>query len=75
MEEQSRDLLEVTDDRCGKSSLIVASQLPVENWYQTFANATLADAILDRVVHESYKLTLKGDSLRKKKKDDGTTTE
>jgi DNA replication protein DnaC len=67
-EEQCRDLLEVTDDRCGKSSLIIASQLPVENWYQTFANKTLADAILDRVVHESYRLPLQGDSLRKKKK-------
>lgn len=67
-EEQCRDLLEVTDDRCGKSSLILASQLPVENWYQTFANATLADAILDRVVHESYRLVLQGESLRKKKR-------
>jgi DNA replication protein DnaC len=67
-EEQSRDLLEVTDDRCGKSSLVIASQLPVENWYQTFANATLADAILDRVVHDSYRLSLQGESLRKRKK-------
>lgn len=67
-EEQCRDLLEVTDDRCGKSSLVIASQLPVENWYQTFENATLADAILDRVVHESYRLVLQGESLRKKKK-------
>lgn len=67
-EEQCRDLLEVTDDRCGKSSLVIASQLPVENWYQTFENATLADEILDRVVHESYRLVLQGESFRKKKK-------
>lgn len=67
-EEQSRDLLEVTDDRCGKSSLIIAAQLPVDNWYQTFANKTLADAILDRVVHQSYKLSLEGESKRKDKK-------
>jgi DNA replication protein DnaC len=67
-EEQSRDLLEVTDDRCGRSSIILVSQLPVDNWHQTFANATLADAILDRVVHESYRFALDGDSIRKKKK-------
>ncbi len=75
-EEQSRDLLEVTDDRCGKSSLIVAAQLPVDNWHQTFANKTLADAILDRVVHQSYKLSLDGESRRKnKKKNDRDTNE
>ena len=75
-EEQSRDLLEVTDDRCGKSSLIVSAQLPVDNWHQTFANKTLADAILDRVVHQSYKLALDGESRRKnKKKNDGDTNE
>lgn len=74
-EEQSRDLLEVTDDRCGKSSLIVAAQLPVDHWHQTFANKTLADAILDRVVHQSYKLSLEGESKRKDKrlKDRDTT--
>lgn len=66
-EEQCRDLLEVTDDRCGKSSMILASQLPVKEWYQTFENATLADAILDRVVHGSYRLELEGDSRRKNK--------
>lgn len=75
-EEQSRDLLEVTDDRCGKSSLIVAAQLPVDNWHQTFANKTLADAILDRVVHQSYKLSLEGESKRKnKRKKDRSTNE
>lgn len=72
-EEQSRDLLEVTDDRCGRGSLIVASQLPVEHWHQTFANKTLADAILDRVVHQSYRLALTGDSRRKPKSKSDTT--
>lgn len=66
-EEQCRDMLEVTDDRCGKTSMIIASQLPVKSWYQTFANATLADAILDRVVHGSYRLDLEGESRRKNK--------
>ncbi|MFN8658509.1 MAG: IS21-like element helper ATPase IstB [Candidatus Obscuribacterales bacterium] len=63
-EEQCRDLLEVTDDRYGRSSMIIASQLPVKSWYQMFANETLADAILDRVVHESYRLELEGETQR-----------
>jgi DNA replication protein DnaC len=63
-EEQCRDMLEVTDDRCGSGSFIISSQLPVKDWYQTFANATLADAILDRVVHGSYRLELGGPTRR-----------
>jgi DNA replication protein DnaC len=63
-EEQCRDMLEVTDDRSGSGSLIISSQLPVKEWYQTFANATLADAILDRVVHKSYRLDLGGPTRR-----------
>lgn len=63
-EDQCRDLLEVTDDRYGRSSLIISSQLPVKSWYQMFANETLADAILDRVVHESYRLELDGGTQR-----------
>ena len=63
-EEQCRDMLEVTDDRSGCGSLIISSQLPVKDWYQTFANATLADAILDRVVHGSYRLDLSGPTRR-----------
>ena len=63
-EEQCRDMLEVTDDRLGVGSLVIASQLPVKDWYQTFANATLADAILDRVVHGSYRLELGGPTRR-----------
>src|ERR1700733_6204654 len=63
-EEQCRDMLEVTDDRLGVGSLVIASQLPVKDWYQTFANATLADAILCRVVHGSYRLELGGPTRR-----------
>jgi DNA replication protein DnaC len=73
-EEQSRDLLEVTDDRCSKGSLIIAAQLPVDHWHQTFANKTLADAILDRVVHQSYRLALSGESRRKPKGKSDTTS-
>jgi len=63
-EEQCRDMLEVADDRSGCGSFIISSQLPVKDWYQTFANATLADAILDRVVHGSYRLALTGPTRR-----------
>ena len=63
-EEQCRDMLEVADDRSGAGSFIISSQLPVKEWYQTFANATLADAILDRVVHGSYRLELGGPTRR-----------
>jgi DNA replication protein DnaC len=73
-EEQCRDMLEVADDRCGRGSFIMSSQLPVKEWHQTFSNATLADAILDRVVHGSYRLDLLGPS-RRKPKDGGNESE
>ncbi len=66
-EEQCRDMLEVADDRCGRGSFIMSSQLPVDAWHKTFANSTLADAILDRVVHGSYRINLGGPSRRKNK--------
>lgn len=69
-EEQCRDMLEVTDDRSGSGSFIISSQLPVKDWYQTFANATLADAILDRVVHGSYRLELGGPTRRDPKNEE-----
>lgn len=65
-DETSRDLLEVIDDRAGSASTIITSQLPIDHWHQTITNPTIADAILDRVVHNSYKLNLKGESLRKR---------
>lgn len=62
-----RDLLEVLDDRHGTRSTIVTSQLPIEHWHAAIGDATLADAILDRLVHNAHQLNLKGESLRKKR--------
>jgi len=64
--QQQLDMLEIIEDRHGKASTIVASQLPVSSWYEVFADETVADALLDRLVHSSYKIQLKGESLRKK---------
>jgi DNA replication protein DnaC len=63
--ERRRDLLEIMDDRHGRASTIVTSQLPVEHWHEVIGDPTIADAILDRLVHNAYRLTLKGESLRK----------
>ena len=64
--EQGHDLLEIVDDRHGRGSTIITSQLPVEHWHDVIANPTIADAILDRLVHNAHRLTLTGDeSLRK----------
>lgn len=63
--QQQLDMLEIIEDRHGKSSTIVASQLPLNNWYDVFSDGSIADAILDRLVHSSFKIQLKGDSLRK----------
>jgi len=65
--QQQLDMLEIIEDRHSKASTIIASQLPVSNWYEVFGDETIADAILDRLVHSSYKIELKGESLRKKK--------
>ena len=54
------------EDRHGLSSTIITSQLPVANWYDVIGEETIADAILDRLVHSSYRIELKGESLRKK---------
>ena len=62
---QRRDLLELLEDRYGKRSTIVTSQLPVPAWHEAIGDPTLADAILDRLVHNAYKIELKGDSMRK----------
>ena len=62
-----RDLLEILDDRYGKRSVLITSQLPVDRWHQYLDDPTLADAILDRVVHNAYKIELKGESMRKRK--------
>jgi DNA replication protein DnaC len=62
---QARDLLEVMDDRYGRAATLVATQIPVADWHRRFPEPTLADAILDRLVHNAYRLELKGDSMRK----------
>ena len=65
-DDNCRDLLEILDDRHQVRSTMITSQLPVKNWYETLVNPTLADAILDRLIHNAYKIELKGESLRKK---------
>ena len=64
--QQQMDLMEIIEDRHGKTSTIIASQLPVASWYDVIGEETIADAILDRLVHSSYRIELKGESLRKK---------
>jgi DNA replication protein DnaC len=65
--EQRRDLLEIVEDRYDARSIIITSQLPVERWYEIIGNPTLADAILDRIIHNAYRIELTGDSMRKLK--------
>ena len=61
-------LMDILEDRYGKSSTIVVSQIPVAQWHGTIGEGTIADAILDRLVHASHRISLDGESLRKKKK-------
>jgi len=60
------DLLELLDDRVGTRATLITSQLPVSAWHEWLTDPTLADAILDRIVHAAHKVTLKGESMRKK---------
>lgn len=60
-------LMEIIEDRHGKSSIIITSQVPVKQWYDIIGEKTIADAILDRIVHDAHRLELKGESLRKRK--------
>lgn len=64
---ERRDLLEVIEDRHGSASTIITSQLPVENWHEMIGDPTIADALLDRLVHNAHRIHLKGESMRKKK--------
>lgn len=59
-------LLEIIEDRHGRKSTIIGSQLPVAKWYEVIGESTIADAILDRMIHTSHRIELKGESLRKK---------
>lgn len=65
-QEQRHDFLEILEDRHSLKSTLVTSQLPIEHWHEQIGDPTLADAILDRLVHSSHKIKLKGDSMRKK---------
>lgn len=64
-DEHRRDLLELLDDRHERRSTIVTSQLPIKLWHETIGNGTLADAILDRLVHNAHRLEMSGESMRK----------
>jgi DNA replication protein DnaC len=63
-------LMEMIEDRHEKSSLIITSQVPVKQWYDIIGEKTIADAILDRIVHDAIRLDLKGESMRKRKKEE-----
>ena len=66
VKEQRHDLLAILEDRHGLRSTLITSQFPVKHWHEIIADPTLADAILDRLVHNAYKLVLNGESMRKK---------
>src|SRR5262249_43354312 len=65
--EQRHDLLEIVEDRYGRGATLITSQIPVDRWHDLIGEPTLADAILDRIVHNAHRLQLSGDSLRKQK--------
>jgi DNA replication protein DnaC len=64
-DKERRDILEVLEDRHNISSTIISSQMPVEKWHDIIGDPTIADAVLDRVVHNSHPITMKGESMRK----------
>jgi DNA replication protein DnaC len=65
--EQRHDLLEIVEERYGRGATLITSQIPVDRWHDLIGEPTLADAILDRIIHNAHRLQLKGDSLRKQK--------
>jgi DNA replication protein DnaC len=65
--DQARDFLEILEDRYDRRSTLVVSQIPVDNWHALMPDPTVADAALDRLVHNAYKINLKGESMRKKR--------
>lgn len=68
--ESVRDLLEILDDRYDRRSTLITSQLPVDQWHAYLGDRTVADAILDRIVHNSYRLALKGESMRRRRRNE-----
>ena len=68
LDAQSRSsLMEIIEDRHGKSSTIISSQIPINKWHEIIGEQTIADAILDRIIHDAHRIVMKGESLRKKK--------
>lgn len=65
--EQRYDMLEIVEDRYGRGATLITSQIPVDRWHDLIGEPTLADAILDRIIHNAHRLQLSGDSLRKQK--------
>ncbi len=68
--EARRDLLEIIDDRHGRTATLITSQFPVDRWHDLIGDPTYADAILDRLVHNAHRIELKGESMRKRKRQD-----
>lgn len=68
---QRYDLMEIMDDRYGENSTVIVSQLPVSEWYAAIGDNTVADAVLDRLIHNSHRLELRGESMRKRREENG----
>jgi len=68
---ERRDFLEICDDRYQRRSMILTSQMPVSNWHEQIGDPTIADSILDRLIHNAYRIELKGESMRKKRRKPG----
>ena len=68
---ERRDFLEICDDRYQRRSLILTSQMPVAHWHEQIGDPTIADSILDRLIHNAYRVDLKGESMRKKRRKPG----
>jgi DNA replication protein DnaC len=66
-ETERRDFWEICEDRCQTRSMILTSQLPVARWHEQIGDPTVADGILDRLVHNAHRIEMKGDSMRKKR--------
>jgi DNA replication protein DnaC len=63
---QRRDLLELIEDRYERRATIITSQIPVDRWYEIIGNPTIAEAIMDRIAHNAYRIELAGESMRKR---------
>jgi DNA replication protein DnaC len=72
--EQRHDMLEIVEDRYGRGATLITSQIPVDRWHDLIGDPTLADAILDRVVHNAHRIQLRGDSLRRKRAQENAMT-